>query len=89
MKEYVRTLDSEEDFEWYKKEIDVAHRYSYSHYGQPREYPCLVKSNISVSDCYDNDRYYHEFKYKIESICSECKHKSLVWQNEWESGEKD
>lgn len=71
-------LEREQDFHWYKAGMDVAARYNHRHNHEPKEYPCLVKS-----EWWDNpngpDEYTHMFFYKKEVTCESCGHKTKEW----------
>ena len=74
-----RELMKEDDFFWYKTELDVARKYEHDHEGGlPDRYPCRV-----YSDFFDNPNgpytYFHTFVYKVENICEGCGHSTMVW----------
>lgn len=67
------TLNSKEDFEWYKKALDVNGRYEHKHVGEPENYPCKVRSNF-WDDPNGPYTYEHEFLYEVEIVCPSCGH---------------
>ena len=71
-------LDEHEDFEWYKKSLDVSGRYNHRHRGEPSKYPCRV-----VSEYWDDPNgpytYHHSFIYQQEVVCQSCNHVTTVW----------
>lgn len=76
-------LNSAEDFEWYKKGLDVSGRYAHQHNGRPDRYPCKV-----ISEFWDDPNgpynYNHSFVYQQEVECPQCHHKTLVWPDQAE-----
>lgn len=74
-------FNNKEDFEWYKKKLDVDRKYAHLHFGDPRQYPC----EIWDSEFWDNPNgpreYHHSFLYQQEVICEKCGHKEFVWPN--------
>lgn len=71
----MKKLNSENDFKWYKAELDVDGKYSHAHFGTPERYPAIV-----TSEWWDNPNgpyeYQHTFFYEEEHQCSECGHKT-------------
>jgi len=75
----VAEFKNKDDFEWYKKELDVKAKYAHEHHGEPEKYPC----RIFESEWWDNPNgpysYSHSFIYQQEIVCPTCGHKHLVW----------
>jgi hypothetical protein len=78
IEDYKETMESVDDFYWYKKELDVRDRCWFSHGDNvPRKYPCRV-----ASYCPGGSAYYHQFVYQIELTCTGCGQKMTVWPGE-------
>lgn len=76
-------LHTKEDFEWYKKELDVIARYEHRHLGKPKKYPCKVKS-VWEDDPNGPYTYKHFFKYRVEKKCPHCGQVIKSWSEDWE-----
>ncbi len=76
-----KLIESEKDFIWYTKALDVAEKYNHQHIGKPEKYPCKVRS---VWGDNPNGPYYyeHNFIYQQEVICENCGSKSYIWPEE-------
>lgn len=74
-------LKSEDDFNWYKKRLDVDAKYEHRHRGKPEKYPCRVHSEWH-DDPNGPYTYAHYFTYQQEVVCEKCGHKELVWPQE-------
>jgi len=74
----LRTLQTAEDFRWYRQELDVNGRYDHRHTGTPEKYPCKVRSSF-WDDPNGPYTYEHEFFYQKEVKCEHCGHSALVW----------
>jgi len=72
-------LDYQDDWDWYKQELDVAARYKHDHKNEPKKYPCLVISEFCSGD---NMAYYHHFFYQKKDKCPECGHERTIWNHE-------
>lgn len=76
-----RLLRNEEDFYWYKKELDLKGRYEYKHNHEPERYPCVVDSSW-FDDPNGPYSYDHTFFYQQLVTCESCGHQTLVWPEE-------
>jgi len=87
MEEYP-ILKNEEDWYWYKVDLDLKARYKHRHYGEPKRYPCRVKSAWDCPPC-EPYTYTHYFSYQEERtvICPVCGHKETV--KFWSDFEED
>lgn len=74
----METLESKEDFEWYKKKLDVERKYTHEHTGVPKKYPCRVKSSW-WDDPNGPYTYDHSFIYKQKVSCESCNSSKEVW----------
>lgn len=77
-------LDCPKDFEWYKHGIDNGARYHHRHYGEPKRYPCLVRSEWS-DDPNGPYTYTHSFIYQttVKTRCEHCGHESHTKEWDW------
>lgn len=66
-----RVLNSDTDFFWYKKKIDVDDEQKYAHLNSPEKYPCLVESRFDPNPN-GPDEYIHTFYYKPIITCEHC-----------------
>ena len=68
-------LHDKEQFEAYKKLLDILGSYDFDHVGKPESFPCLVKrTNYCEPDIDAPYTYYHVFVYKGENKCVTCGH---------------
>lgn len=74
----MKLLNEFEDFNWHKKELDVAGRYNHDHKGNPEKYPCKVISEFE-NDPNGPYTYWHKFVYQQAVKCSCCGNESLIW----------
>ena len=71
-------LENENDFNWYKKGLDVSVKYKHRHNGEPERYPCVVKS--VWEDAPDGPyTYTHSFIYKQKIVCEKCGNAEEIW----------
>lgn len=76
-------LHNKEDFIWHKRKCDADYKYKFSHYEEPKKFPCLVESkeewageNRSQGQIYNMN---HSFYYVEGHECSECRHIHKNW----------
>ena len=77
-------LKTERDFYWYKHDIDNKEKQHFVHIGEPKKYPCRVKSTIEYQDCSrDECRHYFSYLIEEEKRCPICGHveKTYRWSD--------
>lgn len=72
-------IESQDDWEWYIKGLDVAGKYNHRHNGAPKRFPCKVFS--AWGDDPNGPYFYdHRFYYQVEKTCENCGHKHTEWE---------
>ena len=73
-----KILHHEDDWKWYKKEIDCDDQIEYTHIGDPVNFPCGVFSKLN-GDYYPECEYLHFFVYSQSVVCDKCDNLMFVW----------
>lgn len=71
-------IENANEWKWYKKRLDADEKYEHVHNGEPKHFPCKVKSQWNED--YNGPFYYdHEFVYQRDVACTKCGHVSKEW----------
>lgn len=79
----MKILTSLEDFREHQKKLDEQYLTTHIHNGNPKEFPCKVKST-RYSNYNFPDEFEHQFVYLMTVVCPDCGHKTQFWPTGWE-----